>query len=223
VGVKVLEQARNALQRLKLAQVISESLSERKIYLFNISLEDKLFLLQPPTASDKDFFHFNNIAVLNKGHSEILSELAPVCKFEVYSSSADWDLVANGTASIDKQTFLLTDVIIYGPKRCLEEVGKLLDDKKVFLQEPDYRDPNLGYINPHILDLSAVHSEPQGEADSVSSFLLEIGLQNELAWQIATPQSLVKERIATAFKNMTRAQNLKRIVADIRIRTILKP
>lgn len=223
MGVRVLEKARNALQRLKSAQIISESLRERKIYLFNVLREDKLFLLQPPTASDEDFFLFNNIAVLNKGHTEILSELTPFCTFEAYSSSADWDLIANGGASIDKQTFLLTDVVLYGPKRSLEEVGKLLDDKKVFLQEPDYRDPNLGYINPHILDLSAVYPEPHGEVDSMSSFLLETGLQNELAWQIAPPQSLARDRIATAFKNMTRARNLKRIAAGIRIRTILKP
>jgi hypothetical protein len=221
--LQVLEQGVPALQQLQSTQPDSESLKEQKLYLFSVLREDKLFLLQPPTTSDEDIVPSNNIGVLNKGHTEILSELASFCTFEAYSSSRDWDLVANGETSIEKQTFLLADVILYGPKRCLHEIGSLLNDKKVFLQEPDYRDPNLGYINPHILDLTAVYSEGHVEVDSMSSFLhLGTGLQNELSWQVAAPQSLLKDRIEMAFKNMTRAQNLKRIPADIRILTILK-
>ena len=154
----------------------------------------------------------------------MLSDLEGFCTFEAYSSSAEWDSIANGETSIEKQTFLLADVIIYGPKRCLQDVGMLLGDKKVFLQEPDYRDPNLGYINPHILDLSAVHPEPQSElSQSRPSLQLDAGFQSDISWQVATPQSLLKDRIAMAFKHMSRAQNLKRIAADIRIRTSLKP
>lgn len=219
----MLEQAISALHRLQLLQPRSEFLKERKVYLFKVWREDKLFLLQAPPSADEGLLPFNNIAVLNKGHAEILSALTPFCTFEAYSFSTEWDAVASGEISIDKQTSLLADVILYGPKRCLDQVGKLLDDKKVFLQEPDYCDPNLGYINPHIFDWTAGHLEPLDEGVSMSSFLqLDAGLQNELSWQVATPQSLLKDRIATAFRNMTRAQNLKRIAADIRIRTSLK-
>ena len=97
--------------------------------------------------------------------------------------------------------------------------------KKVFLQEPDYWDLNLDYSNPHLLDLSFVYPEVQTDLEqSRSSFFdFDIQFQDDFSEQLATPQSLLKERIATAFKNMTRAQSLKRISADIRIHTSLKP
>jgi SNF2 family DNA or RNA helicase len=105
------------------------------------------------------------------------------------------------------------------------EVGQYLNDKKVYLQEPDYWDFNFDYSNPHLLDLSCVALESQtGLEESRSSFFeLDIEFQDYASDQMATPQSILKERIATAFKNMTRAHNLKRTTADIRNQTILKP
>jgi hypothetical protein len=225
VGVKVLEQAPAALKWLPSIQLISESLGQRNIYLFNVLQEDKVFLLQPPAILDEEKLSYSNIAVLNKGHTDILSELAGFCSFEAYSFAAEWDSISSGDTSIGKQNFLLADLLIYGSKEHLQEVGKILDHKKVFLQEPDYRNPNLDYINPHILDLSAVHPEPGCEVDRSSSPFLQLdtGSQDELSWQAATPQALLKDRIATAFRNTTRARSLKRIAADIRINTHLKP
>ena len=225
MGVKVLEQATAALKWLPSIQLISESLGQRNIYLFNVLQEDKVFLLQPPAILDEEKLSYSNIAVLNKGHTDILSELAGFCSFEAYSFATEWDSISSGDTSIGKQNFIVADLLIYGSKEHLREVGKILDHKKVFLQEPDYRNPNLDYVNPHILDLSAVHPEPRCEVDPSSSSLLQLdaGCQDELSWQVATPQALLKDRIATAFRNTTRATSLKRIAADIRIHTLLKP
>jgi hypothetical protein len=43
----------------------------------------------------------------------------------------------------------------------------------------------------------------------------------ELLDERAMSQKLLKQKIAEAFKGMTRAQSLKRIAADVRIRTPL--
>jgi hypothetical protein len=202
----------------------SELLKDQNLYLFKVAREDGSFLLQPPKKANEGTPPMENIAVLNKGDTAILSEIAHFCTFEAYSASAQWTPLANGITAIDKTTFLLVDVILYGPKRCLQDVGNILDEKKVFLQEPDYHDANLDYINPHLLDLSSVHPDPQIDLiQSRFSFLQSgVDFQDDLFGQIATPQSLLKESIATAFKNTTRAQNLKRIPADIRVRTSLK-
>jgi len=225
VGVKVLEQAFAVLKKFRSTQTISESLRERNLYLFNVLQEDKVFLLQPSMTSSEEALPSKNIAVLNKGHTDVLSQLAGFCTFEAYSPSAEWDPIAVGNTSTEKQEFLLADILLYGPKARFREVGKILDEKKVFLQEPDYHNPNRDYLNPHMLDLSAVHPEQRGEVEqSLSSFLpLDPGLQSELSWQLATPQALLKDKIASAFKNLTRAQNLKRITPHIRIHTPLKP
>jgi hypothetical protein len=221
----VLSQALEPLKMLQSGQSNSELLKERKLYLFKVFREDgSTILLQTPEAASNEPSPLNNIAVLNKGDTSILSELAGSCTFEAYSSSTQLNLIANETTIVEKNTFMLIDIVIYGPKRSAQEVGQLLDVKKVFLQEPDYWDLNLDYSNPHLLDLSSVYPEVQTDLEqSRSSFFdFDVQFQDDLSEQLATPQSLLKERIATAFKNMTRAQNLNRISADIRIRTSLK-
>ena len=224
--VKLLSHGLESLKRLQSGQPHLKLLEEQKLYLFNIFREDgSTFLLQTPDAATTDLNPLDNIAVLNKGDTSILSELEGFCTFQVYSPSAPWISIVKETKTVEKNTFILVDIVIYGPKRCAQEVGQLLDDKKVFLQEPDYWDLDFDYDNPHVLDLSSVYPEAQTDLEeSRSSFFdLDVQFQDDLSSQMATPQSLLKERIATAFKNMTRAQNLKRISADIRIRTLLKP
>ena len=176
-------------------------------------------------ASREGPLQSQNIAILNKGHTDILLQLARICTFDAYSPSAAWDSIEIGKLSTEKQDFRLVDLLLYGPKGSYREVGQILDEKKAFLQEPDYRNPNRDYMNPHMLDLSAVQPEQRGDVEqSLPSFLpLGVGIQDELSWQIATPQVHLKDKIASAFRAMTRAQNLKRITADIRIRTKLKP
>jgi hypothetical protein len=199
--------------------------SLKSLYVFNVVREGGYFVLQPPGATNKERLPNQNIAVLNKRDNTLLSEIAQFCYFEAYSSSTEWTSIANEIAAIEKNTFVEVDLVLYGAKKCLQDIGKILDDKKMFLQEPDYWDLSVDYINPHLLDLSSVHPESQADLEQArSSFMqLDMDFQGDMFGQITTPQLLLKERIATAFKNMTRAQNLKQITADVRVRTSLKP
>lgn len=223
----MLPQALEPLRVLQSAQANSEILKQQEIYLFKVFCEGDgpTFLLQPPKTADEEMHPADNIAVLNRDASSILSEIAAVCKFEAYSPSKPWALITDGTAIMEKNTYILVDIILYGPQVHCREVGEILTAKKVYLQEPDYWQPGLDYNNPHFLDLSAVRSEAHTTLDPLRSSLLQldVGSQTELLEEQATTQALLKQKIATAFKNMTRAQNLKRITADIRIRTPLLP
>ena len=221
-GVKVLPQGLEPLHSL---QPIERNFAlGEKIYLFSVVREDEYFVLRAPKAINGERLATQNIAVLNKGDAALLSDSAHFCTFEAYSTFSEWTLISNESVAIEKNTFVEVDLILYGPRRYLQDIGKILDDKKVFLQEPDYRDASLDYINPHLLDLSNVLPGPQNNLEHArSSFMqLDIDAQSEGVCEVATPQALLKERISTAFKNMTRAQNLKRITADIRVRTSLK-
>jgi len=223
----VLPQAAEPLRALQSAQTSSEVLKKQNIHLFTIFCEgDGLtFLLKPPKRENGEMHPADNIAVLNRDTSNILSEIATFCTFEAYSSSGPWALIAGGTTTNEKNTYILVDVILYGRQIDCREVGEILTAKRVYLQEPDYWQPGLGYNNPHFLDLSAVHPEAHTTLDPLRSSLLQmdVKIQSELSEAQAATHALLKQKIAMAFKNMTRAQNLKRIAADIRIRTLLLP
>lgn len=223
----MLPQAVEPLKALRSARINHEMLKQQNIHLFKVFCEadGPRFLLQPPKTPDEEMHSADNIAVLNRDTSSILSEIAAFCTLEAYSSSEPWDLIASGTTTIEKNTYILVDIILYGPQMDCHEVGEILTAKKVYLQEPDYWKPGLGYNNPHFLDLSAIHPEAHATLDPSRSSLLQMDVEFhlELSEEQVVTQALLKQKIATAFKNMTRAQNLKRIAADIRIRTPLLP
>lgn len=205
-------------------QTSSETYKDQGIYLFNIVRQGDGagFLLHAPTA-DMEPRPEETIAVLNKEAGNILSEISTLCTFEAYSSAADWTSITNGTIIIDENTYVFLDIVIYGQIKNSSQVGCLLDDKKIFLQEPDYRESTLGYKNPHLLDLDVVYPNVEGDLDHSRSSLLQldINLSDEVMSETVTSQTL-KQKIATAFKNTSRAQNLERIKADKRVLTTLK-
>jgi hypothetical protein len=221
--VKVLPEAQIPLKTLQAAQADFESFKRLEIYLFQVLPGDIMsFLLPAPVTAEKEPHLANNIAVLNMETTSTLWEIAPFCTFEAYSSSDQWISMANGTTTIEKNTNVSVDVVVYGQQEFCQKVGRLLGDKKIFLQKPDYWEPNSRYENPHILDLAAIVPEVQVDLRQSRSSILEwnVGSQNELAKDLAIPQSL-PQKISMAFDNTTRAQSLKRIAADIRIRTPL--
>jgi hypothetical protein len=225
--VKVLPQALGLLRHLQILQANSEILEQQDIYVFKVCCEgdSQKFLLQPPKTVDGDFQPFDNIAVLNRESSTVLSDIASFCTFTAYSPVEPWISIADGTTMIEKETCILIDVVIYGRQEHCEEVGYILDTRKVYLQEPDYRDADLGYKNPHFMDLSTVHTGVNMDLDPLSSSLLQtdVGVQLQLSDEQVMTQVLLKQKFAAAFKATTRAQNLKRIAADVRVRTPLLP
>jgi hypothetical protein len=225
--VKVLPQAPEQLRRLQIVQANSETLEQQDIYVFKVCCEgdSQKFLLQPPKTVDEEIQPFDNIAVLNRESSSVLSHIASFCTFTAYSPVEPWTSIADGKTMIEKDTCILIDVVIYSHQEHCEEVGCILDTGKVYLQEPDYRDADLGYKNPHFMDLSTVHPGTNMDLDPLSSSLLQtdVGAQLQLSDEKVMTQALLKQKLAAAFKNMTRAQNLKRIAADIRVCTRLLP
>ena len=224
--MKVLPQAIEALKLLIAAQDEFDTFREKDIYIFKVfqAGNGTTFFLQPLKKVDEESHPGNHIAVFNDEVSTTLKELSTVCTFEAYSLSTQWASIANGATAIEKDTHILVDVVLYGPKDCVGDVGKLLDAKRVYLQEPDYWEPGVDYRNPHFLDLSNVDGGPQANFEaSMSSFLqIDAGVHDDLSDDLETAQALLKEKIAIAFKNTTRAKTLKRISAHIRILTPLK-
>jgi hypothetical protein len=227
--VKVLPQAVQLLNRVRIAQIVPQTLEQQDIYIFTVFSEgdNQKFLLRPPRKTDEEEQLFDNVAVVNRESSTILSQIATFCIFEASSLIDPWTPISSGTTTIDKDTCILVDIIIYGhPKHC-DEVGDILSARKTYLQEPDYRDTSCGYKNPHFLDLNSDHHVADMDRDPLRISLLQTELvlqpREALNAKVLT-QSLLKQKLAAVFKTMTRSQNLKRVTADTsRVHTDLKP
>lgn len=224
--MKVLPQALEPLKLIHSTQTNSEILKQRDIYIFDVFREDDdtAVLLQVPKTVDDERTAINNVAVLNQDASKILAEVAPFCAFEAYSTRHLWTSIIDQTVRIEKKTYVLVDIVLYGHPEHFQEIGEYLTSKKVYLQEPDYWQPGLSYHNPHFLDLSEVVTVVNSTLDSstISFLQLEVGLQLETSEEIAPSKGLLKQRIAAAFQSTTRAKNLSPIAADSRISTPLK-
>lgn len=221
--VKVIPQALKPLTILRSSQDGSEIMRAKKLFIFSLVCEDKAkYILQQPQMADTKTSAANNIAVLDFNTTKSLLEIAHICSFEAYSSSEEWNLIIDGKNSIEKSICIFIDIVLYGPLDGYQMVGDILTTQKIFLQEPDYKKSGINYRNPHFLDLSAVQPITVDLARKLS---IEPGLDGhfDLSEEDITSQALLKQKIATAFSNMTRAQNLTRIAADIRIRTRLLP
>jgi hypothetical protein len=225
----VLPQAPQLLSRVRITQIVTQTLEEQDIYIFTVFSEgeSQKFLLQPPIDMDEEPQLFDNVAVVNRECSTVLSQIATFCTFEASCLTEPWNPISKGTTTIDKDTCILMDIIIYGhPKHC-DEVGDILSMKKIYLQEPDYRDTRYGYKNPHFLDMSSNYPGADMDLDPSRFSLLQADYQFQ---QLEAPnekvltQSLLKQKLAVVFKTMTRSQNLKRVIADTnRVHTSLKP
>jgi hypothetical protein len=227
--VKVLPQAVRLLNRVRITQIVTQTLEIQDVYIFIVFSEgdNQKFLLQPPRKMDEEGQLFNNVAVINRESSTVLSQIAMFCTFEASCLIDPWTPISSGTTTIDKDTCVLVDIIIYGhPKNC-DEVGDILSARKMYLQEPDYRKTLCGYKNPHFLDLNSNHPVADMDRDPLRISLLqtELGLQQQEASNAkALTQSLLKQKLAAVFKTMTRSQNLKGVTADTnRVHTDLKP
>jgi hypothetical protein len=226
--VKVLPQAVQLLNRVRTTQIVTPTLEIQDVYIFTVFSEgdNQKFLLQPPRKKDEEAHLFDNVAVINRESSTVLSQIATFCTFEATCLTDPWIPISSGTTTIDKDTCILVDIIIYGhPKHC-DEAGDILSARKTYLQEPDYRGTLCGYKNPHFLDLNSNHPVADMDHNSLRLSLLqtELGLQQQASNSKVLTQSLLKQKLATVFKTMTRSQNLKRVTADTnRVHTNLKP
>jgi len=213
------------LSVLKIAQAYSETTGQQDVYVFDIGSEgdSQKFLLKPPRA-DKNHTS-DNMAVLNQQHNIILAQLASQCTFKAYSPVSNWNSIGQEPSLMTEETCVLVDLVIYGREEDCDSVGDILNTRKIYLQEPDWRDPDVGYRNPHFIDLKTLHLGEEMDLDPLraSALQLEPGIAGHLSDEQAMTQKALKDKIAAAFKNMTRSQNLSRIAADSRVRTSLLP
>jgi hypothetical protein len=219
VRVKVLPQARELLERIRIAQTLSDGPDKQDIYVFEVFYtgHNQKFLLQPSRNIDEEIHPFDNIAVINQESAAVLSQITSLCTYEATCLIEPWAAISSGTTTIDKEACILVDLVIYGHQEHCDEVGDLLNSRKVYLQEPDYRDTDCGYRNPHFLNWNYNHPAINTDLDPLRSSLLQtdpIFQQQENPNGKVMTQPLLKEKVAAVFKMMTRAQNLKRIAAD---------
>jgi len=169
--------------------------------------------------------------VLNQHTSAVLSQVADKCTFGAYSSIDQWTIASEEAAFVEKSHCALIGVILYGQEIHADEIGNILTDRGVYLQDPDYFAPGLKYINPHILALGTSSSESrllcETPADIVTPSLEYIEFDQRDKMEASDrkeiiSQAVLKQKISTAFQTTTRAYNLKRVAADIRVRTSLK-
>jgi hypothetical protein len=167
----VLPQAPGLLGSMQIAQTVTDTPKKQDIYIFRVCCEgDKQnFLLQPPGAMDEEIQPFDNIAVINRESSTVLSQIASYCTFEASCLIEPWTSIAGRATTIEKDTCVLVDIVIYGHQDHCEEVGDILNTRKVYLQEPDYRDMRWSYRNPHFMDLSSIHPGTNMDFDPLRS------------------------------------------------------
>lgn len=224
--MKVLPQALEPLKLISSTQTESHIFKQRDIYLFDIFKDENSTqdFLQVPGTAEKENDTTRSIAVLNQESTTILSKLGEFCTFEAYSHRESWDSILSQKVKIEKKTCVLVDVIIYGKQEQHHDVGEYLTQKKVYLQEPDYWQPGLNYNNPHFLDLSGVIPDTTMISNSTATSFFDLDIESPLenSGEEMNTKGLLKQRIATAFKNLTRGKTLKRIEADVRIITPLK-
>ncbi|TVY44221.1 DNA repair protein [Lachnellula occidentalis] len=228
VRVKLLPQAVELVKGLQttMANLASPSMvqSTQDFYVFDVCwcANGKSFLLKPPKI-EGGVHPLESIAVLNQESYKVLSQIASVCTFAAYSPVETWTLVLNTTSKFDNPALILVDVVVYGTEDCLEEIGSILDAHRVFLQEPDYRDASLAYQNPHFMDLTPVRERSVDLSPSNTAQALEdiISIRPQASAEQVMNSSILKQTIAAVFKTTTRARNLGRIAADVKVHTPL--
>ena len=101
---------------------------------------------------------------------------------------------------------------VFGPQTASEEVGKILSNRKIFLQQPDHIPPGMHYHNPHELQLDQGHdTQPQN---------VEL---NDDESSVAAPQEELSTAVDNIYKSLKRGANLRRMEADASLQTDLLP
>lgn len=104
------------------------------------------------------------------------------------------------------KTILPLDIIIQGPIQNLEEVGEVLSDAGMFLQEPSFLEPGVIYRNPHFLSWDEQTATPllsrRGES-SRNDFTDSVAEVMNCSNPALDPPKLVQDRrVMTALKRL---------------------
>jgi SWI/SNF-related matrix-associated actin-dependent regulator of chromatin subfamily A3 len=190
------------------------------LIMVDLMLEDQCFFLHSRSSE--------RLAVLNEATSKVLRDILALqgCYYKTYVAKENLDDFLNIREKTDKKLYSVIDIVLYGPPEARDTIGKLLSTARTYLQHPCYQEANTSYENPHVLKLtdsipvsqSLQTSTPpvvESQVDAVMVDSADIQVEGD------SPQSQVRRKVATVFDSLTRSQNLKRIEADIRIKTLL--
>lgn len=117
---------------------------------------DATTLIEPATSEEIGTLDAKSAALLKK-----LKEIVPSIKIEAYVDREE-DETSCGTQGTKNTSVLPLQLNIYAPDKSLTEVGCLLSDAGMFLQEPVFLPPEiLSYRNPHFLSWDDTSRTPQ--------------------------------------------------------------
>jgi hypothetical protein len=168
---------------------------------------------------------------MNQETTKVLQALSGLdsCRFDAYLTTVARDDVLKKKAKTEKNTFLLVDIVIYGPKPIRNSIDCLMSSARIYLQHPCYREPNTEYDNPHFLNVTdlVTGSDALTSTNSRARTPLTVSedvrmLARESEEEVRT-QAQFQKRVATVFGSLTRFKTLKRLEADVKITTSLYP
>lgn len=172
----------------------------------------------------------DSLAVLNDKTTAALQEFLdfPNCYFRTYISHDQWKELLQSGDKNDKVVYILVDIVLYGSYENRNAVGQKLSCARIYLQHPYHQEPNTLYDNPHVLKFDDF--EPALRHSNTHTPLAAIRESSPIDHSIInfqsddnSPAAQIRRKVATVFNSLTRSKSLKRIEADLRIRTPLKP
>ncbi|KAK1753777.1 P-loop containing nucleoside triphosphate hydrolase protein [Echria macrotheca] len=173
--------------------------ARQETYALSLSPRDRGTFLQ--LESDE-----LDVAVLDEATAQAFSALARVsgCEIDLFMSGAEFRSLRSKFKSGEKKTHFNVSAVIYGPPETREEVGRVLSNARLYLQDPTrYRQEVSRYDNPHRLELGDTSSILPTTSKSDSPLL-----GNHYA-----------EEIETILKNLDHSAELR---SDARISSIVK-
>ncbi|RDW85273.1 hypothetical protein BP6252_02863 [Coleophoma cylindrospora] len=123
----------------------------------------------------------------------------------------------NRKSSAMKQKYITLNINIYGESRVRDIIGTTLSSAQVFLQHPGYKDYGCEYDNPHFVSIPNVRpklTEASNEQERNGTAVNSSSVAH-------TAENKFQNEIAVVFNSLTRARCLKRLDADMRIKTRL--
>lgn len=182
---------------------------------------------------DRSFFLKSHsaecVAILNDETTAALQNISKFskCYFKTYISQDEWKDLVRCVRIKDRKLYVLVDIVFYGSHEDRNTVGQELSSNRIYLQHPYYQEADTLYDNPHVLKLDGLIPTSKlsntrnpittpSEALSFNQGFLDLEHEDN------SPDAQVRRKIATVLNSLTRSKHLKRIEADIRIRTPLK-
>lgn len=193
----------------------------------SIPTASQLKLLFKATAVFVGFSASEPIAVMNEETARVLRDLSIMksCRFEAYYSK-NIQKLSIAKEKAERNMYLLVDIVLYGSTAIRKSVGRLLSTARIYLQHPSQYDSNTDYDNPHVLNLTELLAKSGFSTPSLSGTQTPtittdtVDLTSEVTEENEQSQQL-QSKLSKVFNSLTRYKSLKRLEADIKVKTSL--